>query len=84
MTDPIDALYAYAQEHVMPGLLAQENEYENALRCVERRKRAVRALLDEKNAQQFKDLLGENDLLAFFQGKASFRAGVQVGAALLR
>ena len=64
MTDPIDALYAYAQEHVMPGLLAQENEYENA--------------------QQLEDLLGENDLLAFFQGKASFRAGVQVGAALLR
>lgn len=84
MTEAMQALFLYAQEHMVCSLLSQEHEYTNVHLCVEKQEKAFRALLDEKAQNRFDDLLDEQNLLSFFYGRALFRAGFQIAMELSR
>lgn len=84
MTDAMQALFNYAQEHMVRSLLSQEHEYANVQLCVEEQAKALRALLNEKEQKRFHDLLDEQDLLTFLYGRALFRAGFQLAVELGR
>ena len=82
MTDAMQALFLYAQEHMVCSLLSQEREYANAGLCVEKQEEAFRALLDETTRERFDNLLDEQNLLSSFYGRALFRAGFQIAMEL--
>lgn len=82
MTDAMQVLFLYAQEHMVRSLLSQEREYANIHLCVEKQEEAFRTLLDEKAQERFDNLLDEQDLLSSFYGRAMFRAGFQIAMEL--
>ena len=57
MTDAMQVLFLYAQEHMVCSLLSQEHEYANVRLCVEKQGEAFRALLDETTRERFDNLL---------------------------
>ncbi len=84
MTDAMQALFLYAQEHMVRSLLCQEHEYDNAHLSAEKQEEAFRTLLDETAQKCFDDLQDEQNLLSFFYGRALFRAGFQIAMELSR
>lgn len=82
MTDAMQVLFLYAQEHMVCSLLSQEHEYANVRLCVEKQGEAFRALLDETTRERFDNLLDEQNLLSSFYGRALFRAGFQIAMEL--
>ena len=84
MTDAMEVLFNYAQEHMVCPLLSQEREYANVRLCVEKQEETFCALLDEKARERFDNLLDEQNLLSSFCGRAAFRAGFQIALELLR
>lgn len=84
MTDAMEALFLYAQEHMVASLLRQEQEYASVRRCVEKRQEAFSASLNNSAQERFDDLLDEQNLLSAFYGRALFRAGFQLAMELGR
>lgn len=84
MTDAMEVLFSYAQEHMAHSLLAQEREYANARLCAEKQEEAFRSLLDENAREHFEDLMDEQNLLSSFYSRALFRAGFQIAMELNR
>lgn len=84
MTELMDILYSYAQDHMMRGLLDREPEYANVCHCADRQERALRELVGEENKEHLEDLLEERKLMAFFEQRALFCAGFQIALELAR
>lgn len=84
MTEPMDVLYKYAEEHMVCGLLEQEREYVSASRCAEKQERAFLALVGEEHGERLEAMLDERKLLSFFEGQALFQAGFQIALELTR
>lgn len=82
MTDAMEVLYRYAQEHMVSSLLRQEHDYTNVRLCAEKQEEAFRTLLNDKERERFDHLLGEQNLLTAFYGRAVFRAGFQIAMEL--
>lgn len=84
MTEPMDVLYKYAEEHLVRSLLEQEREYASASRCAERQEQDFLALVGEEHGERLEAMLDERKLLSFFEGQALFRAGFQIALELTR
>lgn len=84
MANLMDALYSYAQDYLLRGLLDREPEYANVCRCADRQERVLWELVGEENKEPLEGLLEERKLMSFYEGQAMFRAGFQVAVELLR
>lgn len=82
MTDAMDALFLYAQEHLIRSLLDTEPEFDNVVSCLERQDKSFRALLDQATEERFDKFLSEQALLDLFNERAAFRAGFQIAMEL--
>lgn len=84
MTAAMQALFLYAQEHLIRSLLDTEPEFNNVISCVERQDKSFRALLDETTEERFDKFLTEEALLDLLSERAAFCAGFQIALELLR
>lgn len=84
MTDAMEALFLYAQEHLIRSLLDAEPELNNVVSCVERQDNSFRALLDQATEELFDKFLAEEALLDLLSERAAFRAGFQIAMELGR
>ena len=84
MTEPMEVLYQYAQEHMVLSLLRQEREYGCISRCVEEREEQLRALLEVEAGQCLEKLLKEQLRLASLQEQALFQSGFRLALELTR
>ena len=84
MTDAMQALFLYAQEHLIRSLLDAEPEFNNVVSCVERQDTSFRALLDQTTEERFDKFLAEESLLDLLNEQAAFRAGFQIAMELSR
>lgn len=84
MTDPMEALYAYAQEYMIRALLARQPEYTDALRHADSREDQLRALLDGTAREQLEALLDEQSQRDSYWGQAQFCAGFRLALELTR
>ena len=82
MTDAMEALFNYAQEHLLCSLLSQESEYASAHLCAQKQEEAFRTLLNGREQERFDKLMDEHNLLTSFYGRAVFRAGFQIAMEL--
>lgn len=83
MTEPLEALYIYAQENMVLPLLKQEPDYRHACQCVEKLEEQLRALLDEKASLQLEKLLKAQVRLAFICEQSVFQAGFRLALGLM-
>lgn len=84
MNDAMQALFLYAQEHLIRSLLDTEPEFNSVVSCVERQDNSFRALLDPDAEERFDKFLAEKSLLNLFNQRAAFRAGFQIAMELSR
>lgn len=84
MTDAMDALFLYAQEHLIRPLLETEPDFRRTVACVERQDKSFRALLDKAAEERFDKFLSEQALLDLLTERAAFRAGFRTALALSR
>lgn len=84
MTDLMEVLYSYAQDHLLRGLLDREPEYANMCHCADRQERALRELVGEEAEKHLEDLLEERKLMSFYESQALFLAGFQTALELTR
>ena len=83
MTEPMQALHAYAQEHMVLSWLRQEPEYRDICRSAERQEEILRAMLDGDALQQLEKLLNTQLRLSFLQEGAVFQAGFRLALELM-
>lgn len=84
MTAAMEALYGYAEDYMLCGLLAQEPEYGEALRCAEKLETQFREPLDSESRERLEALMDERNHLSFYRERAWFRAGFRLAAELMR
>lgn len=84
MTELMEALFHYAQEHSLAALLAEEGEYRSSVRCAEQQEERLRAALDEPATARLDALLGELELAGWIEERAAFRAGFRMALELAR
>lgn len=84
MTELMEALYTYAQEHGMAAVLVQDAEYERCGQCVQAQEDKLRAALTPDESANLKALLDERDLQLFIRERAAFRAGFRLALDLTR
>lgn len=84
MTDAMQALFLYAQEHLIRSLLDTEPEFDNVVSCVERQDNSFRALLDQATEERFDTFLAEQALLDLLNERAAFHAGFKIAMELGR
>lgn len=84
MTDAMEALFNYAQEHLTRALLEEEPEFHSVASCLERQDSSFRTLLDEETERRFQKFLDEQALFNLFNERAAFRAGFQLAMELGR
>lgn len=84
MTDAMEALFLYAQEHRIRPLLDKEPEFYSVVTCMERQGKSFRALLDETTEERFDKFLTEEALFDLLSERAAFRAGFQLAMELNR
>ena len=84
MTDIMEVLFQYAQEHMVCALVRQEREYANVRLCAEKQEEAFLALLDDAAQKRYEHLLKEQNLLSTLYERAMFRAGFRLAIELSR
>ena len=76
MTDAMDALFLYAQEHRICPLLNMEPEFIHVVSCLERQDKSFRTLLDEATKERFDKFLDEQALLGVEDAEPLHRKGI--------
>ena len=84
MSDLMDVLYSFAQDHEIEALLAQDDKYQESVRCTRGQEGRLRAVLDETTANVLNDFLEEQKLLQFMQEEICFRVGFRMALELTR
>lgn len=84
MTDLMETLYTYAQNHGIAAFLAQDAEYERCVQCAQAQESNLRATLGADERVRLKALLDERDLQLFIQSRAAFSAGFRLALELTR
>ncbi len=84
MTNAMDVLRQYAEEHMVRPFMTQDPEYSRTRFCVEKQEESFRALLNEETTKLFEKLQAEQDQLDFIHEQALFRAGFHVALELFR
>ncbi len=84
MNDPMEVLFAYAQDWVVKPLLLAEPEYESLLHDADRQEQRLRSMLNDETKQLLDTLMDERDTLSSLYRQALFRAGFQTAVELSR
>lgn len=84
MTDLMQALFQYAQEHRVMEYLDRDSEYRNALRCSEKQRLLLQDSLTPQQTAHLDSLLSERDLVCFAQLQAIFQAAFSMALELSR
>lgn len=84
MTEPMEMLYTYAQEHMLYALLARESGYKDAMLHADRQEKQIRALMGSVGLEHLDALLEEQSQCDFYRGQALFRAGFSLAVELMR
>lgn len=84
MTEPMEVLYTYAQEHIVYALLEQESGYKNAMLYAKKQEAKLRDKLIFGSVEHLDKLLEEQKLCDFYRGQALFRAGFSLAVELMR
>lgn len=84
MTKPMEALFLYAQEHMIYALLAREPKYADSLRHADDQEQQVRALLDAPGREHLTALLDEQGQCDLYREQAQFSAGFRLALELTR
>lgn len=85
MTEPMEVLYTYAQEHTVHALLAQESGYTDAKLHAEKQVVKLRNLLPHSMIEEYLDkLLDEQTMCEFYRERALFRAGFSLAVELMQ
>ena len=84
MTDAMEALFQYAQKHMICSLLNQEHDYANISLCAEKQEKTFLALLDDSVQKRYDILRDEQDLLSSLYERAQFLAGFRLAMELSR
>lgn len=84
MTELMDILYSYVQDHEVEALLARDDEYKECARCTQKQEMRLRASLDQTSEDILNEFLDEQKLLQFKEEEAHFRAGFLVALELTR
>lgn len=84
MSDAMEVLFLYAEEHTIPALLAVDEAYLSGERCAEAQETALRSALDQSGTKNLDAMLGEMELVRTTELRAVFRAGFQLAMELGR
>lgn len=84
MTEPMQVLYTYAQEHIVHALLERESDYKDAELHAEKEEGKLRAMLLPSAPEHLDNLLDEQHLLDFYREQSMFRAGFSLAVELMR
>ena len=84
MSNLMDVLHAYAQDHEIEVMLRQDDSYMESVRCIRKQETRLRALLDEASEGVLNEFLDEQKLLQFKEEEAHFRAGFRMAVELTR
>lgn len=84
MTELMEVLYTYAQEHDMAAFLVQDEEYEQCDRYAGERETKLQAVLNSEESADLKALLEERELQQFIRERAAFSAGFRLALELTR
>ncbi len=84
MTYLMEALYQYAQEHLVHSYASLEPEYHITIFRISEQETAFRATLDDAQKQHYDALLEEKALLLSFEEKSIFHAGLHMAFELSR
>ena len=84
MSDTMEVLYAYAQKHLFPVYLCQDEIYEASDLCAQRQAELVRTALAQRDQIHLTDLLDELELTQFARDRAAFQAGFNLATELTR
>lgn len=84
MTEPMETLYLYANEHTVPALLELESGYADAVLHAGKQEAKLRAMLLASATERLDDLLDEQRQIDFYRGQALFRAGFSLAVELMR
>ena len=84
MTDLMEVLFQYADEHMLYSLLNREPEYASARLCVEKQEETFLALLDKTAQKRYDTMREEQNLLSTFYERALFQAGFRLAMELCR
>ena len=75
MPDPMEALYQYAEAHMLDAYLCRDEHYAPSDLCARRQAELLRPLLTEQGKTHLKALLDELELVRAARDRAAFRAG---------
>ena len=84
MTEPMETLYLYANDHTVPALLELESGYADAELHAGRQEAKLRAMLLASATERLDDLLDEQRQIDFYRGQALFRAAFSLAVELMR
>lgn len=84
MSDAMEALFAYAQEHRLPAYLYQDENYMVSAACAEKQEALVRAALAKRDRIHLEDLLAEMEIEQCARDRAAFRCGFRLAMELGR
>lgn len=84
MTEPMEILYTYAQEHIVNALLERESYYKDAKLHAEKQETKLRSVLSLSAVEYLNKLLEEQKLCDFYRGQALFRAGFSLAVELMQ
>ena len=82
MSDAMEALFGYAQEHMLPACLYQDENYMASAACAEKQEELVRAALAERDRIHLKDLLDELGIERCARERAAFLCGFRLAMEL--
>lgn len=84
MTDPMEALYDYAQRYLLPSYLCQDESYAPSDVCARRQTELLQTTLTEQGKTHLRALLDELELIRAARDRAAFRAGFRLALELAR
>lgn len=84
MSKLMQALYCYAQEHLVAGYLHADEEYRSSRRYADKQETALRNALTPELTNLLDDFLGEQLIFLAAENEAAFRAGFVLATELWR
>lgn len=84
MPDPMEALYQYAETHMLDAYLYQDEHYAPSDVCAQRQAELLQTTLTEQGKTHLKALLDELELVRAARDRAAFRAGFRLALELGR
>lgn len=84
MPDPLEILYDYAQQNLLPAYLRLDPFYTESDHCAQRQTERVCAALTEQGKTHFAALLDELEQVQAARDRAAFRAGFRLALELAR